>query len=135
MTVWYLYLIECSGGRLYTGITPDLGARFEAHRTGQGALFTRLNPPQRMLAAQPFESRSAARRAEILMKGLAPGQKRFLALRWSIQDGLPAIGSSANRTRSTRSGRNTRRLASATQSSACSNGNTLPQVSPRSQSS
>ena len=135
MSVWYLYLIECRGGRLYTGITPDLVARFEAHRSGQGALFTRLNPPQRMLAAQPFDSRSAARRAEIQMKGLAPGQKRFLASRWSIQAGLPAIGSSANSTRSTSSGTNARRSASATPSSVCSTGITLPQVSPRSQSS
>ena len=116
MSVWYLYLIECSGGRLYTGITPDLGARFEAHRTGAGALFTRLNPPQRMLAAQPFEGRSAASRAEIQMKGLTPGQKRFIASRWSIQDGLPAIGSSANSTRSTTCGRNSRRSTSASPS-------------------
>ena len=135
MSVWYLYLMECRGGRLYTGITPDLVARFEAHRTGKGALFTRLNPPQRMLAAQPLDGHSAARRAEIQMKGLTPGQKRFVASRWSIQDGLPAIGSSANSTRSTMSGRNAWRSTSATQSSACSAGITLPQVSPRSQSS
>lgn len=109
MSVWYLYLIECRNGRLYTGITPDLGARFEAHCAGKGALFTRLNPPQRMLAAQPLDSRSAARRAEIQMKGLTPGQKRFLASRWSIQDGLPALGSSGNSTRSTNCGRNLRR--------------------------
>ena len=135
MTVWYLYLIQCKNGRLYTGITPNLGARFEAHCVGKGALFTRLNPPQRMLAAQPFEGRSAASRAEIQMKGLTPSQKRFVASRWSIQDGLPAIGSSANSTRSTMSGRNALRSTSATQSAACSAGITLPQVSPRSQSS
>ena len=135
MTVWYLYLIECRNARLYTGITPDLGARFEAHCAGKGALFTRLNPPQRMLAARPFEGRSAAARAEIQMKGLTPGQKRFVALKWPIQDGLPAIDSSANSTRSTSSGRNARRSASASPSSACSTGITLPQVSPRSQSS
>ena len=116
MSVWYLYLIECRTGRLYTGITPDLGARFEAHCAGKGALFTRLNPPQRMLAAQPFEGRSAASRAEIQMKGLTPGQKRFIASRWSIQDGLPAVGSSANSTRATSFGTNARRPASASPS-------------------
>ena len=135
MTIWYLYLIQCKNGRIYTGITPDLRARFEAHCAGKGALFTRLNPPQRMLAAQPFDGRSAARRAEIQMKGLTPGQKRFLASRWSIQDGLPAIGSSANSTRSTSAGTSARRSSSASPSSTCSVGITLPQVSPRSQSS
>ena len=135
MSVWYVYLIECRGGRLYTGITPDLAARFEAHRAGKGALFTRLNPPERMLAAQPFDGPSAARRAEIQMKGLTHGQKLFLASRWSIQDGLPPIASSANSTRSTSPGRNARRSASAPHSSACSAGITLPQAPPRSQSS
>ena len=116
MTVWYVYLIQCKNGRLYTGITPDLGARFEAHCAGKGALFTRLNPPQRMLAARPFEGRSAAARAEIQMKGLTPSQKRFVAAHWPIQDGLPAIGSSANRTRSTTCGRNARRSTTASPS-------------------
>ena len=91
MTVWYLYVIQCKNGRLYTGITPDLAARFEAHRIGKGAMFTRLNPPRRMLAAQPFEGRSAASRAEIQMKRLSHDQKRFVAAQWRIQDGLPAI--------------------------------------------
>ena len=113
MTVWYLYLIRCKNGRLYTGITPDLGARFKAHCAGRGALFTRLNPPLRMLAAQPFEGRSAAARAEIQMKGLTPSQKRFVAAHWPIQDGLPAVDSRGIRTRSTTRGRNSRRSTSA----------------------
>ena len=116
MSVWYLYLIECKTGRLYTGITPDLGARFKAHCAGKGAFFTRLNPPQRMLAACPFEGRSAASRAETQMKGLTPSQKRFLAAQWPIQDGLPSIDSSGNRTRSTTSRRNPRRSTSASPS-------------------
>ena len=135
MTVWYLYLIECRNGRLYTGITPDLRARFEAHRAGKGALFTRLNPPRRMLAAYPFEGRSAAFRAEARMKGLTPGQKRFVAARWPIQDGLPDIGSSAKSTRSTMRGRSSRRSTRASPSTTCSAGITLPQVSPSSQTS
>ena len=116
MSVWYLYLIECKTGRLYTGITPDLRARFEAHCAGKGAFFTRLNPPQRMLAAHPFGGRSAASRAEIQMKGLTPSQKRYVASTWTIQDGLPSIDSSGNRTRSTTSGRNVRRSTSASPS-------------------
>ena len=91
MTVWYLYLIECKNGRLYTGITVDLSARFEAHCAGTGAMFTRLNPPRRMLAAKPFDGCSAATRGELQLKRLPPNQKRFLAAQWPIQDGLPNI--------------------------------------------
>ena len=31
---WYLYLIECEDGSIYTGITVDVAARYEAHRLG-----------------------------------------------------------------------------------------------------
>ena len=117
MTVWYLYLIQCKNGRLYTGITPDLGARFKAHCAGKGAFFTRLNPPLRMLAAHPFEGRSAASRAEIQMKGLTPGQKRFRCCTL-VDSGRLAVVSThpRNRTRSTTSGRNARRSTSASPS-------------------
>ena len=49
---WYVYLIECSDGSLYTGITVDLAARFAAHRDGRGARSMRMHAPVRMLAAE-----------------------------------------------------------------------------------
>lgn len=87
---WYIYLIECEGGRLYTGITPDLEARFAKHLAGQGALFTKLNKPIRMIAAKPFRNRSEATKAERVMKGLSAAHKRFMASSWPLQEGLPA---------------------------------------------
>lgn len=88
---WYLYLIECHNGRLYTGITTDLAARFAKHLSGKGAKFTRANPPQRMLAAQDFADRSSASRAEYRFKQLTPAQKRLQAADWSLQDDLPGV--------------------------------------------
>ena len=58
---WYVYLIECSDGSLYTGITVDLAARFAAHREGRGARSMRMHAPVRMLAAEAHSDRSAAR--------------------------------------------------------------------------
>src|SRR5690606_34591935 len=46
---WYLYILECAGGRLYTGITVDVEARYRAHAQGRGAKFTRSFPPSRIL--------------------------------------------------------------------------------------
>jgi putative endonuclease len=86
---WYLYLIECRGGRLYTGITPDLRERFRKHLAGKGALFTRLNPPRAMIAAKAFTGRSAASRAELRMKGLSHHQKRQVAATWPQMSNLP----------------------------------------------
>ena len=89
--VWFVYLLECQNGRLYTGITPDLELRFNKHYTGKGAMFTRLNKPLRVIAAKPCDSRSEASRLEIQIKKLIPWQKRYMASRWPIQEGLPNV--------------------------------------------
>jgi len=85
---WFVYLLECKNGRLYTGITPDLEDRFKKHCSGKGAMFTRLNRPLRMIAAKPCENRSEASRLERLIKTLSP-QKRYMAAQWPLQENLP----------------------------------------------
>ena len=87
--VWFVYLLECENGRLYTGITPDLAERFRKHATGKGAMFTRLNKPSRMIAAKPCADRSEASKLERTIKRLTPGQKRWMAAQWPVQDALP----------------------------------------------
>lgn len=89
--IWFVYLLECENGRLYTGITPDLAERFRKHATGKGAMFTRLNKPSRMIAAKPCADRSEASKLERTIKGLTPSQKRWMAAQWPVQDALPAI--------------------------------------------
>src|SRR5450432_274824 len=42
--VWFVYLLVCRNGHVYTGVTPDLDRRITAHRNGTGAKFTRGNP-------------------------------------------------------------------------------------------
>jgi putative endonuclease len=74
-TTWWLYLLACKGGRMYAGIALDVHARFELHRNGKGAKFTRANPPQKILAAQSFATRSEALKAEYVLKQLDPPAK------------------------------------------------------------
>ena len=76
---WWLYLIECQGGSLYAGITNDLAARYEAHRAGKGARYTRMYPPVRLLAAESYPNRSEASKAEHAMKKRSPADKRAWA--------------------------------------------------------
>jgi len=57
---WVVYLLECAGERLYAGITNDLAARFDAHRAGRGARFTKAFAPLRVVAASELPSRSDA---------------------------------------------------------------------------
>ena len=73
---WFVYIVECMDGSLYTGIAVDPVARFEAHRSGRGARYMRLNPPRRLLAAVACADRSAASQAEYRIKQLTPAAKR-----------------------------------------------------------
>jgi putative endonuclease len=65
---WCLYLLECKGGTYYAGITNNLEARFAAHQSGEGARYTRANPPLRIIASRPYPDRSSASIAEAQLK-------------------------------------------------------------------
>jgi putative endonuclease len=80
---WFVYLLECKSGRVYTGITPELNQRIRAHRVGRGALFTKMNPPTRLLAAKPFPNKRQAAQVEREVKGLSSAFKQRLAVLWS----------------------------------------------------
>jgi putative endonuclease len=77
---WYLYVIECEDGSLYTGIALDPEARFALHACGKGARYTRSHPPRRLLATLAFPDRSSASKAEYRVKRWPAGQKRLFAL-------------------------------------------------------
>lgn len=79
---WFVYMLACAGGRVYTGITPDVAARFARHRAGRGGAFTRSFRPRRVLAAMPCPSRGEALRAEYALKQLARPDKLRWASRW-----------------------------------------------------
>ena len=76
---WYLYLIECEDGSIYTGITVDVAARYKAHQRGKGARYTRSHPPKQLLKVLQFTSRSEASIAEYATKQLTATEKRNLA--------------------------------------------------------
>jgi putative endonuclease len=76
---WFLYLIECADGSIYTGITTDVQARFAKHASGDGARYTRSRKPVALLASFELADRSSALRAEYWVKRLTPAQKRALA--------------------------------------------------------
>jgi putative endonuclease len=81
---WYLYLLACDNGRLYAGIALDVKARFELHRSGKGAKFTRANRPLEILAARAFTSRSEASKAEYALKQLDRVSKLEWVRQWRV---------------------------------------------------
>lgn len=79
MSTWYLYLIECEDGSLYTGISTDVERRYAEHVAGKGARYTRMKKPLRLLGYRICASRSAALQAEHALKQL-PAARKLAAL-------------------------------------------------------
>lgn len=79
-TSWFLYLIECLDGSIYTGIAIDVAARYAEHASGKGARYTRAHPPARLLASIEYPDHSNAAKAEYRIKQLkASAKRKFLA--------------------------------------------------------
>lgn len=73
---WCVYLLLCRGNSVYTGITPDLDKRFNAHATGRGAIYTKLNPPESILGQVWLVSKREAAALEYQVKQLSAQAKR-----------------------------------------------------------
>lgn len=77
---WCLYVLRCSDGTLYCGITNDLLKRTALHDLGKGARYTRGRGPVLLLRSWPHEGKSAALKAEIAFKRLSrPAKVAVLA--------------------------------------------------------
>jgi putative endonuclease len=76
---WFLYLIECADSSIYTGITVDVAARYEAHCKGTGARYTRSHAPVKLLGFEEHPDRSSASKAECRIKKLTAAEKRRFA--------------------------------------------------------
>lgn len=74
-SIWYLYILRCGDGSLYTGITTDVERRFEAHRSGKGAKYTRSRGAEEIAYREACGSRSEASKREWQVKQLTREEK------------------------------------------------------------
>jgi predicted GIY-YIG superfamily endonuclease len=72
---WYLYILRCGDGTLYTGITTDVQARFAQHQAGKGAKYTRGRGPLEVVYTEECEDHSAALKRELAVKALSREEK------------------------------------------------------------
>jgi len=75
---WYVYLILCRNGAVYTGIARNVAVRYAEHVAGTGARYTRANPPRRLLVKFACLNQSEASRMESAIKKLVAINKRKL---------------------------------------------------------
>ena len=72
---WYVYMLRCGDGTLYTGITDNIDKRLAAHRAGKGAKYTRGRGPLELVYTQQQPDKSSALRRELEIKKLTRQEK------------------------------------------------------------
>ena len=73
---YFVYILECSDGSLYTGITTDIDKRLIEHNTtSKGAKYTKARRPVKLLYSEPSENRSTASKREYAIKKLTRVKK------------------------------------------------------------
>ena len=76
--LWYVYILRCGDGTLYTGITDNVPRRLAAHRSGKGAKYTRGRGPLKLVYQEQVPDKSAALRREYQIKQLPKQEKEDL---------------------------------------------------------
>lgn len=66
--MWYLYILKCSDGSLYTGVTTDVARRFKEHRDGKGSKALRARRVTEIVYEEKFPTRSQAQVREAQIK-------------------------------------------------------------------
>ena len=91
---WFLYVVKCSSGTLYTGISTDVARRVREHNAGRGARYTASRRPVTLQASWRFPDRRSAMQAEIAFKHKSRSTKErairtageFREGRWAMAD-------------------------------------------------
>ena len=80
MNNWFLYLIRCRHGRLYTGITTDVLRRFEEHKSHdkKGSKYLRGKSPLKLVIKKRIGNKSLALKIEAKVKKLSKAKKELL---------------------------------------------------------
>ena len=73
---YYVYLLRCGDGSLYTGYTDDVERRLAVHQSGKGAKYTRSRLPVELVYSEALPDKSAALRREAAIKKL-PREKKL----------------------------------------------------------
>ncbi len=90
---WFVYILRCADGSLYTGIAKDVDRRLEQHNAGTASRYTRSRLPVRLEYQEEQPNRSMALKRELAIKALSRKAKE--ALIQSVRVGLrPAKSSS-----------------------------------------
>jgi putative endonuclease len=75
---WFLYILECSDGSFYTGVTKDIDRRLSEHNKGTASKYTRLRLPVELRYTEECAGRAEALVRECQVKALPRKKKEEL---------------------------------------------------------
>lgn len=75
---WFVYMLRCAGGSLYTGIAKDVARRCQHHNAGTASRYTRSRLPVKLVYHETHASRSAALKREAAIKALSRRKKESM---------------------------------------------------------
>lgn len=78
MKKWFVYILLCKDGSLYTGISSDVNRRFQEHKEGRGGRYTRLFKADKILYIERFTTKIEALERERQIKGWRREKKENL---------------------------------------------------------
>jgi len=73
--MWFVYIIKCIDGSLYTGSTNDLEGRFKKHKAGKGGRYTRSHGPEKIVFFEKYVNKIVALRREREIKNWSRKEK------------------------------------------------------------
>ena len=76
--MYFVYVLECKDGSLYTGITTNVERRFKEHKDGIGGHYTSAKKAVRVVYTEQYPDRSSAARREAEIKGWRREKKLHL---------------------------------------------------------
>ena len=76
--MYFVYILECGDGTLYTGITTDVARRFAEHQNKTGAHYTSARGAVKMLYTEEHPDRSSASKREAEVKKMTRREKLAL---------------------------------------------------------
>jgi predicted GIY-YIG superfamily endonuclease len=72
---WFVYVLRCADGSLYTGTAKDVSHRCRQHNAGTASRYTRSRLPAVMVYQEAHANRRLALRREAAIKALSRRQK------------------------------------------------------------
>ena len=72
---WAVYILECSDGSFYTGISNNVEARINTHNASKGAKYTKSRLPVTLVFQENTFNKSESLRREIEIKKLTRKKK------------------------------------------------------------